>query len=78
MLAKLTLPRLKAVIVRAFAPEATLVIEAGPWLLFESNLPLVSLTESDAPLPSPLPESIGQRVQAALRAGAARDADPRE
>ncbi len=72
VLVHLTLPRLEVPIARSFAPEASLVTQAGPWLLFESNLPLVSLAERDEPAPSPLPESLGQRVQAALH-----DADMR-
>jgi hypothetical protein len=78
VLAKLTAPQLRGAIVDAFAPEATLVTEAGPWLLFESNLPLVPLTDPDEPLPAPLPMSLGQRVQAILRAGAVREAAPSE
>jgi hypothetical protein len=78
IVAQLTEPRLRSPIVQAFAPEATLVTEAGPWLLFESNLPLAPLTESDEPLPSPLPTSLGQRVQAVLRAGSTPVSDPRE
>lgn len=78
VLARLASPRLKASVVRAFAPEATFVIGAGPWLLFESNLPLVPLTARDEPLPSPLPESLGQRVEAALRSEAGPGTDPLE
>jgi hypothetical protein len=78
VLARLTLPELRGAIIHAFAPEATFVIQAGPWMLFESNLPLGSLTERDEPLPSPSPESLGQRVQAELRAGAHVEVDPRE
>jgi hypothetical protein len=78
VVARLTEPRLRSPIVQAFSPEATLVTEAGPWLLFESNLPLVPLTESDEPLPTPLPTSLGQRVQAVLRAGELPGSEPRE
>jgi len=78
VLARLATPGLEAAIVGAFAPEASFVTKAGPWLLFESNLPLVSLTERDEPPSSPLPESLAQRVQAALRAKAELGTDPND
>jgi hypothetical protein len=55
-----------APLVTAFAPEARLVTKAGPWLLFESTLSLVPLTAEDAPLPSPAPEPLADRVRRAL------------
>jgi hypothetical protein len=69
VLARLTVPDLVPAIVQAFAPEASLVTREGPWLLFESTLPLVPLTAKDDALPEPAPETLGQRVQAALLAG---------
>jgi hypothetical protein len=54
---------LEPALVSAFAPEGRLVTRQGSWLLFESRLPLVPLTSRDAPLPSPLPETLGERVK---------------
>jgi hypothetical protein len=58
--------RLEPAVVAAFAPEAHLVTKEGPWLLFESNLGLVPLTAGDAALPSPPPETLGERVTRVL------------
>jgi hypothetical protein len=57
-----------AVLETSFGPEARLVTKEGPWLLFESTLPLVPLTAGDASLPSPRPEVLADRVRRALAA----------
>jgi hypothetical protein len=54
-------------LVSAFAPEARFVTKAGPWMLFESTLPLVALTSEDAPLPTPAPEHLADRVRRILQ-----------
>jgi hypothetical protein len=59
----LTEERVEAAIVSAFAPEGRLVMKQGPWLLFESLLPLVPLTATDRALPSPPPETLGERAR---------------
>jgi hypothetical protein len=52
----------RALITRAIAKEAELVVEEGEWSLFRSKLDVVDLTAPDVPLPSPPPEMLGARV----------------
>ena len=60
-------PAMDDALVSAFAPEARFVTKAGPWLLFESTLPLVALTAEDAALPTPAPEVLADRVRRILK-----------
>jgi hypothetical protein len=62
-----TEPRLAPALLAAFAPEAHLVTRKGPWLLFESDLPLVALTAHDGTLPTPPPETLADRVLRSLQ-----------
>ena len=57
-------PRWIDAIVHAMAPEGRLVDAAGEWLLFASALPVVSPEAPDAPLPSPAPASLADRIAA--------------
>ncbi len=61
--------RVRAVLGEAFAPEARLVLGEGSWMLFESTLPLASITAPDEPLPSPPPVPLATRVKALLDRG---------
>ncbi len=51
-------PRVRA----ALAPEDELVASEGEWDLYRSTLPTVPLDAPDAPLPSPPPETLADRV----------------
>jgi hypothetical protein len=50
----------------SLSAEANLVARSGEWSLFESKLPLVSLTSPDAPLEDPTPQTIRQRIEKLL------------
>jgi hypothetical protein len=58
-------PAARAAVARALAPEAELVAEAGHWSLFRSRLDVVPPNAPDAPLPSPAPETLGERISRA-------------
>jgi hypothetical protein len=60
----------RALVARALAPEAELVVEEGEWSLFHSKLDVVDVAAPDVPLPSPAPETLGARV-ARIQAGQA-------
>jgi len=55
---------LSPVVAAVMAPEGKLVAESGEWLLFESMLPVDPIDSPDAPLPSPAPESLRERLAA--------------
>ena len=48
------------------APEGRLIGQREEWLLFEAMTPTLPLTSVDAPLPSPAPPSLGDRMRARL------------
>jgi hypothetical protein len=48
----------------ALKPEAEYVTESGNWALFESRLPVVPLLSRDAPLETPPPETLRERMNA--------------
>jgi len=56
-------PLLKWMASFAIAEEARLVDEAGDWALFESKLPVVPLTSPDVPPPSPMNDTMRERIQ---------------
>jgi hypothetical protein len=56
-------PRARDAVARALAPEAELLSTEGEWSLFRSRLATVPLTDPDAPLPSPAPETLGARLK---------------
>ena len=56
-------PVARAGVARALAPEAELLASEGEWSLFRSRLPTVPLTARDAPLPSPPPETLADRLR---------------
>lgn len=51
-------------LVRAMAPEGRLVLHAGRWLLFESQLPRVPLAAREPPMEAPLPPDLAARIAA--------------
>ena len=57
----------RALAIGALQPEEELVASQGEWDLFRSTLPVVPLDAPDAPLPSPLPETLGERVNRLAR-----------
>ena len=59
----------------ALQPEEELVASQGEWDLFRSTLPVVPLDAPDAPLPSPLPETLGERVNRLAHAPREKNAD---
>ncbi len=60
----------RALVARALADDADVVIDEGGWTLFRSRLPVVDVASPDRPLPSPPPETLAARV-ARLRAPSA-------
>ena len=62
LLARSTRPRLRALAAQALLPEVELVASQGEWDLFRSTLPVAPLDSPDQPLPSPLPETLAERV----------------
>ncbi len=65
----------RALAVTALQPEEELVASQGEWDLFRSTLPVVPLDAPDAPLPSPLPETLGERVNRLAHAPREKNAD---
>jgi hypothetical protein len=59
--------RYRALAITALQPEEELVASQGEWDLFRSTLPVVPLDSPDVPLPSPLPETLGERVNRLAR-----------
>ncbi len=57
----------RALAITALQPEEELIASQGEWDLFRSTLPVVPLDAPDAPLPEPLPETLGERVNRLVR-----------
>jgi hypothetical protein len=56
----------------ALSREEQLVVSQGRWDLYRSTLPTVAVDAMDVPLPEPPPETLAERVNAALRRSAPR------
>ena len=69
VLARCDYPPLLEPIARAVSGEADLVASDGAWLLFRSRLDPWPIVSPDVPLPSPPPETLGERLAAAHAPG---------
>lgn len=67
-------PAIRPIVRRALAPEEELVASRGQWDLYRSTLPTVALDAPDAPLPTPPPETLAERMNRATAPAATRDA----
>jgi hypothetical protein len=61
-------PAARALAARALLPEVVLVASKGEWELYRSTLPVGPIAAPDRPLPSPAPETLGERVMRLLAA----------
>jgi hypothetical protein len=68
LLARSAAPAARALAARALLPEVELVASKGEWDLYRSKLPVDPIDAPDRPLPSPAPETLGERVMRLLAA----------
>jgi hypothetical protein len=59
---------------RALLPEVEIVASKGEWALYRSTLTVDPIAAPDRPLPSPAPETLGERVMRLIAAERARKA----